>query len=60
MGWLAGADVIFDQCHLVESVTCLLHEIGVDVGEDVGVWVGGNCGSCMVCDWHDQDCRRGP
>jgi len=60
VGLLAGMEVIFDQCHLVENVTCSHHEVGMEVSEDVSVWVGGNCGSCMVCEWHDQAYRCGP
>jgi len=59
-GLLAVTEVIFNQCQLVENVPCSQHEVSVEVVEDVNVWIAGNCGSCMVCEWRDQDCRQGP
>jgi len=59
-GLLAVVEVIFDQCQLVKNVPFSHHEVGMEVVEDVNVWIAGNCGSCMVCEWCDQDCRRGP
>ena len=59
-GLLAVAEVIVNQCHRVKNVPCLQHEVGMEVVEDVNVWIAGNCGLCVVCEWRDQDCRRGP